>query len=162
MLIFTPGNSFRKHEISISRIFWPINFDAARSKGSILANIVTRAPGNFSAIPVCSGELTFTPITGDRPRRTAVGGERIILPLISAHRHSTDFYHNQCGDLGGKPMPTAVGDRRTRSAPAEHLRADLARTDVWKTATLLILSSMSPRQQQHLQNRQREEEIPIQ
>jgi len=40
MLICTPAGQFRKPRNSISRIFVPINFDAARSKGiELVANM---------------------------------------------------------------------------------------------------------------------------
>src|SRR6266852_1152121 len=98
--LHTGKNSFENHEISISRIFVPINFASARSKG--LEFVVNMRQLERLGI---SGRLQYAlaktyfygPITGgfagDEP---LVAGERIIPAFDQTHTGTAQiFYHNR-------------------------------------------------------------------
>src|SRR6266446_3248172 len=98
--LHTGRNSFENHEISISRIFVPINFDAARSKGiEFVANM--RQLEHFGISGRFQYALAKTyfygPITGgfagDEP---LVAGEKIIPAFDQTHTGTAQiFYHNR-------------------------------------------------------------------
>jgi outer membrane receptor protein involved in Fe transport len=98
--LHTGRNSFENHEISISRIFVPINFDRARSKGiEFVANLrqLERLgiSGRFQY--ALAKTYFYGPITGgfagDEP---LVAGERIIPAFDQTHTGTAQiFYHNQ-------------------------------------------------------------------
>ncbi len=93
-------NAFENHEISISRIFVPINFDHARSKGlEVVLNM-----GQLEKLGI-SGRLQYAlsrtyfygPITGgfagDEPLEP---GERIVPAFDQTHTGTAQiFYHNR-------------------------------------------------------------------
>ncbi|MGH9544221.1 MAG: TonB-dependent receptor [Terriglobales bacterium] len=93
-------NAFENHEISISRIFVPINFDRARSKGlEVVLNM-----GQLEKLGI-SGRLQYAlsrtyfygPITGgfagDEPLEP---GERIVPAFDQTHTGTAQiFYHNR-------------------------------------------------------------------
>ncbi len=98
--LHTGRNSFENHEISISRIFVPINFHAARSSGAELVLNLKQLErlgitGRFQY--ALSRTYFYGPITGgfagDEP---LVGGERIIPAFDQTHTGTAQiFYHNR-------------------------------------------------------------------
>ncbi len=98
--LHTGHNSFENHEISISRIFVPINFHAARSEGAELVLNVRQLEsigisGRFQY--ALSKTYFYGPITGgfagDEP---LVAGERIIPAFDQTHTGTAQiFYHNR-------------------------------------------------------------------
>jgi hypothetical protein len=98
--LHTGHNSFENHEISISRIFVPINFHAARSEGAELVLNVKQLEGigisgRFQY--ALSKTYFYGPITGgfagDEP---LVAGERIIPAFDQTHSGTAQiFYHNR-------------------------------------------------------------------
>ena len=97
--LHTGQNSFENHEISISRIFVPINFHAARSQGGELVLNVRQLErlgisGRFQY--ALSKTYFYGPITGgfagDEPLDA---GERIIPAFDQTHTGTAQiFYHN--------------------------------------------------------------------
>jgi TonB-dependent receptor-like protein/carboxypeptidase family protein len=97
--LHTGRNSFENHEISISRIFVPINFHAARSQGGEVVLNVRRLErlgisGRFQY--ALSKTYFYGPITGgfagDEPLDA---GERIIPAFDQTHTGTAQiFYHN--------------------------------------------------------------------
>jgi hypothetical protein len=98
--LHTGHNSFENHEISISRIFVPINFHAARSEGAELVLNVRHLEsigisGRFQY--ALSKTYFYGPITGgfagDEP---LVAGERIIPAFDQTHTGTAQIsYHNR-------------------------------------------------------------------
>jgi len=126
-------NAFENHEISISRIFVPINFDRARSKGlEVVLNM-----GQLEKVGI-SGRLQYTlsrtyfygPITGgfagDEPLEP---GERIIPAFDQTHTGTAQiFYHNRWrGFWAGSAMRNGSGTI-VENGPRlpRHFTADLA------------------------------------
>src|SRR6266850_2419883 len=108
-------NSFENHEISISRIFVPINFDAARSKGLELVMDMRQLErlgisGRFQY--ALAKTYFYGPITGgfagDEP---LVAGEKIIPAFDQTHTGTAQiFYHNRWrGFWGGTAMRYGSG-----------------------------------------------------
>src|SRR5258706_5227006 len=98
--LHTGRNSFENHEISISRIFVPINFDAARSKGiEFVANMRQLERLGISARFQYALAKTYFygPITGGFAGDVLlVAGERIIPAFDQTHTGTGQiFYHNQ-------------------------------------------------------------------
>jgi TonB dependent receptor len=97
--LHTGHNSFENHEISISRIFVPINFHAARSQGGELVLNMLQLDrfgisGRFQY--ALSKTYFYGPITGgfagDAPLDA---GERIIPAFDQTHTGTAQiFYHN--------------------------------------------------------------------
>jgi TonB dependent receptor/Carboxypeptidase regulatory-like domain len=98
--LHTGHNSFENHEISISRIFVPINFHTARSKGAeVVLNLKQlERLGITSRFQYAVARTHFYgPITGgfagDEP---LFPGERIIPAFDQTHTGTAQlFYHNQ-------------------------------------------------------------------
>jgi len=98
--LHTGHNSFENHEISISRIFVPINFHAARSHGAELVLNMRQLErlgisGRFQY--ALSKTYFYGPITGgfagDEPLSA---GERIIPAFDQTHTGTAQiFYHNR-------------------------------------------------------------------
>jgi hypothetical protein len=98
--LHTGRDSFENHEISISRIFVPINFHAARSSGAeVVLNL--KQLERLGITGRCQYALSRTyfygPITGgfagDEP---LVAGERIVPAFDQAHTGTAQiFYHNR-------------------------------------------------------------------
>src|SRR6266550_2141741 len=98
--LHTGHNSFENHEISISRIFVPINFHTARSEGAELVLNMRQLEsigisGRFQY--ALSKTYFYGPITGgfagDEP---LVAGERIIPAFDQTHTGTAQiFYHNR-------------------------------------------------------------------
>ena len=125
-------NAFENHEISISRIFVPINFDRARSKGlEVVLNM-----GQLEKLGI-SGRLQYAlsrtyfygPITGgfagDEPLEP---GERIIPAFDQTHTGTAQiFYHNRWrGFWAGSAMRYGSGTI-VENGPRlpQHFTADL-------------------------------------
>lgn len=98
--LHTGHNSFENHEISISRIFVPINFHTARSEGAELV-LNMRQLEKFGISGRLQYALTKTyfygPITGgfagDEPLEP---GERIVPAFDQTHTGTAQiFYHNR-------------------------------------------------------------------
>jgi TonB dependent receptor-like, beta-barrel/Carboxypeptidase regulatory-like domain len=126
-------NAFENHEISISRIFVPINFDRARSKGlEVVLNM-----GQLEKLGI-SGRLQYAlsrtyfygPISGgfagDEPLEP---GERIIPAFDQTHTGTAQiFYHNRWrGFWAGSAMRYGSGTI-VENGPRlpQHFTADLA------------------------------------
>ena len=126
-------NAFENHEISISRIFVPINFDRARSKG---LEVVLKM-GQLEKLGI-SGRLQYAlsrtyfygPISGgfagDEPLEP---GERIIPAFDQTHTGTAQiFYHNRWrGFWAGSAMRYGSGTI-VENGPRlpQHFTADLA------------------------------------
>jgi hypothetical protein len=98
--LHTGHNAFENHEISITRIFVPINFQRARSKGiEVVLNMkqLERLPGLSGRLQYASSKTYFYgPITGgfagDEP---LVAGERITPAFDQTHTGTAQlFYRN--------------------------------------------------------------------
>ncbi len=113
--LHTGRDSFENHEISISRIFVPINFHAARSEGGELVLNTKQLEhlgitGRFQY--ALSRTYFYGPITGgfagDEPLKP---GERIIPAFDQTHTGTAQiFYHNRWrGFWGGTAMRYGSG-----------------------------------------------------
>jgi hypothetical protein len=96
--LHTGHNSFENHEISISRIFVPINFHAARSQGADLVLNMHQLKCGISGRLQYALQKTYFygPITGgfagDEPLSM---GERIVPAFDQTHTGAAQlFYHN--------------------------------------------------------------------
>ena len=134
-------NSFENHEISISRIFVPVNFHAARAEGLELVVNMKQLErfgisGRFQY--ALSKTYFYGPITGgfagDEP---LVPGERITPAFDQTHTGTAQiFYHNRWhGAWGGSALRYGSGtiieggDRLP-----QHFTADLAAgITLWQT-----------------------------
>ena len=139
--LHTGRNSFENHEISISRTFVPINFDAARSEGiEFVANMRQLERLGISARFQYALAKTYFygPITGgfagDAP---LVAGERIIPAFDQTHTGTAQiYYHNQWrGFWAGSAMRYGSGTIVEHGPRLpQHFTADLATgLTLWKT-----------------------------
>jgi outer membrane receptor for ferrienterochelin and colicins len=129
----TGRNAFENHEISISRIFVPINFDRSRSKGlEVVLNVQqferVGITGRFQY--ALSRTYFFGPITGgfagDEPLED---GERIIPAFDQTHTGTAQiFYRNRWrGFWAGSAMRYGSGTILENGARLpQHLTSDLA------------------------------------
>ena len=138
--LHTGRNSFENHEISISRIFVPINFDSARSKGLELVVNMRQferlgITGRFQY--ALAKTYFYGPITGgfagDEP---LVAGEKIIPAFDQMHTGTAQiFYHNRWRGLwAGSAMRYGSGTI-VENGPRlpQHFTADLATgLTLWK------------------------------
>ncbi len=139
--LHTGRNSFENHEISISRIFVPINFDAARSKGiEFVANMRQLERLGISARFQYALAKTYFygPITGGFAGDVLlVAGERIIPAFDQTHTGTGQiFYHNQWrGFWAGSAMRYGSGTIVEHGPRLpQHFTADLATgLTLWKT-----------------------------
>jgi hypothetical protein len=131
--LHTGRDSFENHEISISRIFVPINFHAARSSGAELVLNMRQLEhlgitGRFQY--ALSRTYFYGPITGgfagDEP---LVAGERIVPAFDQTHTGTAQlFYHNRWrGFWGGTAMRYGSGTI-VENGPRlpQHFTCDLA------------------------------------
>src|SRR6266550_1947155 len=139
--LHTGRNSFENHEISISRTFVPVNFDAARSKGiEFVANMRQLERLGISARFQYALAKTYFygPITGgfagDAP---LAAGERLIPAFDQTHTGTAQiFYHNQWrGFWAGSAMRYGSGTIVEHGPRLpQHFTADLATgLTLWKT-----------------------------
>src|SRR5207248_7890537 len=139
--LHTGHNSFENHEISISRIFVPINFHAARSEGAeLVLNMRQLERVGISGRFQYALQKTFFygPITGgfagDEP---LTAGERIIPAFDQTHTGTAQiFYHNRWrGFWAGSAMRYGSGTI-VENGPRlpQHFTADLASgLELWRT-----------------------------
>src|SRR5437899_11014444 len=138
--LHTGHNSFENHEISISRIFVPINFHAARSEGAELVLNVRQLEsigisGRFQY--ALSKTYFYGPITGgfagDEP---LVAGERIVPAFDQTHTGTAQiFYHNRWrGFWTGTALRYGSGTIIEHGARLpQHFTCDLASgVNLWK------------------------------
>jgi len=138
--LHTGHNSFENHEISISRIFVPINFHAARSEGAELVLNLRQLEsigisGRFQY--ALSKTYFYGPITGgfagDEP---LVAGERIIPAFDQTHTGTAQiFYHNRWhGFWTGTALRYGSGTIIEHGARLpQHFTCDLASgVNLWK------------------------------
>ncbi len=131
--LHTGRDSFENHEISISRIFVPINFHAARSSGAELVLNMKQLEhlgitGRFQY--ALSRTYFYGPITGgfagDEP---LVAGERIVPAFDQTHTGTAQlFYHNRWrGFWGGSALRYGSGTI-VENGPRlpQHFTCDLA------------------------------------
>jgi hypothetical protein len=131
--LHTGRDSFENHEISISRIFVPINFHAARSSGAELVLNMKQLErvgitGRFQY--ALSRTYFYGPITGgfagDEP---LVAGERIVPAFDQTHTGTAQiFYHNHWrGFWGGSALRYGSGTI-VENGPRlpQHFTCDLA------------------------------------
>ncbi len=131
--LHTGRDSFENHEISISRIFVPINFHAARSSGAELVLNMKQLErlgitGRFQY--ALSRTYFYGPITGgfagDEP---LVAGERIVPAFDQTHTGTAQiFYHNRWrGFWGGSALRYGSGTI-VENGPRlpQHFNCDLA------------------------------------
>jgi Carboxypeptidase regulatory-like domain len=126
-------NAFENHEISISRIFVPINFDRARSKG---LEVVLKM-GQLEKLGI-SGRLQYAlsrtyfygPITGgfagDEPLQP---GERIIPAFDQTHTGTAQiFYHNRWRNIWAASAMRYGSGTIVENGPRlpQHFTTDLA------------------------------------
>jgi outer membrane receptor protein involved in Fe transport len=139
--LHTGRNSFENHEISISRIFVPINFDAARSRGiELVANM--RQLESFGISGRFQYALAKTyfygPITGGfAGNEPLVSGQKIIPAFDQTHTGTAQiFYHNQWrGFWAGSAMRYGSGTIIEHGPRLpQHFTSDLAAgLTLWKT-----------------------------
>jgi hypothetical protein len=140
--VHTGKNSFENHEISISRIFAPINFASARSKGLELVVNMRQLEkiGITGRLQYALAKTYFFgPITGgfagDEPLDP---GERIIPAFDQTHTGTGQiFYHHSAwrGFWAGSALRYGSGTI-VENGPRlpQHFTADLAAgINVWKT-----------------------------
>ena len=136
----TGRNSFENHEISISRIFVPINFDSARSRGvEFVLNLRQLERLGISGRLQYAAARTFFigPITGgfagDEP---LTPGEKIIPAFDQTHTGTAQlFYRNRWrGFWTGSGLRYGSGTIVENGARLpQHLTADLATgLTLWK------------------------------
>jgi len=137
--VHTGHNSFENHEISISRIFVPINFHTARSQGvEFVVNMKQLErlgiSGRFQY--ALARTYFYGPITGgfagDEP---LAAGERIVPAFDQTHTGTAQiFYHNRWRGLWtGSALRYGSGTIIEHGARLpQHLTADLvAGINVW-------------------------------
>jgi outer membrane receptor protein involved in Fe transport len=139
--LHTGRNSFENHEISISRIFVPINFDAARSKGVELVMNMRQLErlgisGRFQY--ALAKTYFYGPITGGfAGDQLLVAGERIVPAFDQTHTGTAQiFYHNRWrGFWAGSAMRYGSGTVIEHGPRLpQHFTADLAAgLTLWKT-----------------------------
>jgi len=133
-------NSFENHEISISRIFVPINFDSARSKGLELVVNMRQLEhlgisGRFQY--ALAKTYFYGPITGGfAGNEPLVAGESIIPAFDQTHTGTGQiFYHNHWrGFWAGSAMRYGSGTIIEHGPRLpQHFTADLATgLTLWK------------------------------
>ena len=139
--LHTGRNSFENHEISISRTFVPVNFDAARSKGiEFVANmrqlerLGISARFQYALAKTYFYGLITGGFAGDAP---LVAGERIIPAFDQTHTGTAQiFYHNQWrGFWAGSAMRYGSGTIVEHGPRLpQHFTADLATgLTLWKS-----------------------------
>jgi hypothetical protein len=131
--LHTGYNSFENHEISISRIFLPINFHTARSTGAELIVNMRQLErlgitGRFQY--AVARTLFYGPTTGGFTGDEILApGERIIPAFDQTHTGTAQFfYHNRWrGFWGGSALRYGSGTVVERGPRLpQHLTADVA------------------------------------
>jgi hypothetical protein len=131
--LHTGRNSFENHEISISRIFLPINFDSARSKGAEVVLNVRQLErlgitGRFQY--ALAKTYFYGPITGGfAGNEPLIAGEKIVPAFDQTHAGTAQiFYRNHWrGFWGGAAMRYGSGTIVEHGPRLpQHFTADLA------------------------------------
>ncbi|HXN53819.1 MAG TPA: TonB-dependent receptor [Candidatus Acidoferrum sp.] len=139
--LHTGRNSFENHEISISRIFAPINFDSARSKGLefVLNMRQLERLGISARLQYAAARTIFHgPITGGfAGNEPLVQGQRIVPAFDQTHTGTAQiFYRNRWrGFWAGSAMRYGSGTIIEHGPRLpQHFTADLASgLTLWKT-----------------------------
>ncbi|HYL11428.1 MAG TPA: TonB-dependent receptor [Terriglobales bacterium] len=139
--LHTGHNSFENHEISISRIFLPINFHTARSTGAELIMNMRQLErlgisGRFQY--AVARTFFYGPVTGGFTGDEILApGERIMPAFDQTHTGTAQlFYHNRWRSLwAGSAMRYGSGTVVERGPRLpQHLTADLATgLNLWST-----------------------------
>jgi outer membrane receptor protein involved in Fe transport len=131
--LHTGHNSFENHEISISRIFLPINFHTARSQGAeLILNLKQLEPIGISARFQYALAKTFFygPVTGGfTGDEILASGERIMPAFDQTHTGTAQvFYRNRWRSFWtGSAIRYGSGTVVERGPRLpQHLTADLA------------------------------------
>lgn len=131
--LHTGHNSFENHEISISRIFLPINFHTARSEGAeLILNMRELESLGISGRFQYAVARTFFygPVTGGFTGDEILApGERILPAFDQTHTGTAQlFYHNRWrGFWSGSALRYGSGTVIERGPRLpQHLTADLA------------------------------------
>ncbi|HVS74732.1 MAG TPA: TonB-dependent receptor [Candidatus Acidoferrales bacterium] len=131
--LHTGRNSFENHELSISRIFLPINFDSARSKGAEVVLNVRQLErlGITGRFQYALAKIYFYgPITGGfAGNEPLIAGEKIVPAFDQTHAGTAQiFYRNHWrGFWGGGAMRYGSGTIVEHGPRLpQHFTADLA------------------------------------
>jgi hypothetical protein len=139
--LHTGRNSFENHEISISRIFAPINFDSARSRGLefVLNMLQLERLGISSRLQYAAARTIFHgPITGGFARNEPLTPGQFIVPAFDQTHTGTAqlFYRNRWrGFWAGCAMRYGSGTIIEHGPRVpQHFTADLATgLSMWRT-----------------------------
>jgi hypothetical protein len=142
--LHTGDNSFENHEISISRIFAPINFDSARSNGvELVVNMrQLQKIGITGRLQYALAKTYFHgPITGGfAGNEPLIPGETIIPAFDQTHTGSGQIFYNSRdtrwrGFWAGSAMRYGSGTIVEHGPRLpQHFTADLAAgVNIWKT-----------------------------
>jgi TonB dependent receptor/Carboxypeptidase regulatory-like domain len=170
--VHTGHNSFENHEISISRIFLPINFHSARSAGAeaILNMRQLERIGISSRFQYAVARTFFYgPVTGGfTGDEILLSGERIMPAFDQTHTATAQlFYHHRWrGFWGGSALRYGSGTV-IENGPRlpQHLTADLATgIDLWNAEPrrLALEFDVTNVSDSRYQIAKESEEIPIQ
>jgi hypothetical protein len=170
--VHTGHNSFENHEISISRIFLPINFHSARSAGAeLIANMRQLERIGISGRFQYAVARTFFygPVTGGfTGDEILLPGERIMPAFDQTHTATAQvFYHHRWrGFWGGSALRYGSGTI-VENGPRlpQHLTADLASgIDLWNSEPrrLALEFDITNISDSRYQIAKESEEIPIQ
>lgn len=170
--VHTGHNSFENHEISISRIFLPINFHSARSAGAeLIANMRQLERIGISGRFQYAVARTFFygPLTGGfTGDEILLPGERIMPAFDQTHTATAQvFYHHRWrGFWGGSALRYGSGTV-VENGPRlpQHLTADLASgIDLWnrEPRRLALEFDITNISDSRYQIAKESEEIPIQ
>jgi hypothetical protein len=131
--LHTGHNSFENHEISISRVFLPINFHTARSEGAeVVLNLrQLERLGISGRFQYALGRTFFYgPITGGFAENEPLApGERIMPAFDQTHTATANiFYHRRWRDFWGGSALRYGSGTIVEGGPRlpQHFTADLA------------------------------------
>ena len=170
--VHTGHNSFENHEISISRIFLPINFHSARSAGAEAILNMRQLErigisGRFQY--ALSRTFFYGPVTGGfTGDEILLPGERIMPAFDQTHTATAQlFYHHHWRGLwGGSGLRYGSGTVVERGPRLpQHLAADLAAgLDLWNAEPrrLALEFDVTNLSDSRYQIAKESEEIPIQ
>jgi hypothetical protein len=170
--VHTGHNSFENHEISISRVFLPINFHSARSAGAeaILNMRQLESIGISGRFQYAlSRTFFYGPVTGGfTGDEILLPGERIMPAFDQTHTATAQlFYHHRWrGFWGGSALRYGSGTV-VEMGPRlpQHLTADLATgLDLWNAEPrrLALEFDVTNVSDSRYQIAKESEEIPIQ
>jgi 5-hydroxyisourate hydrolase-like protein (transthyretin family) len=170
--VHTGHNSFENHEISISRIFLPINFHSARSAGAeAILNMrqleKTGISGRFQY--ALSRTFFYGPVTGGfTGDEILLPGERITPAFDQTHTATAQFFyhHRWRGLWSGSGLRYGSGTVVEKGPRLpQHLTADMAAgVDLWNAEPrrLALEFDVTNVSDSRYQIAKESEEIPIQ